>query len=126
MLISKKLIELIPPDSKQLVPAGVHAAPKLEWILRAAGAYGILEVTQHFKLRSSQRGFTTVEALNVLRRGSISGVPEFCAEFSNWKFVVRGEHDAGTTLYVVAGVSGGDKRQTWVPHSVALITGYIR
>jgi hypothetical protein len=61
----------------------------------------------------------------VLRSGAILGSPEFCPEFCNWRFLVSGEHDRGT-LYVVAAVSAGDKRQICVPHSVVLITGYIR
>lgn len=121
---SRKKLALIAPIVSSLVP-GIHTRPQLEWILRSVAARGILEITQHFRIRSAERGFSTVEAQNVLRHGMISGAPEFCPDFCNWRFLVSGEHDNGT-LYIVAGVSGGDRRQVCVPHSVALITGYIR
>jgi hypothetical protein len=96
---------------------------ELERVLRTVGVNGILVVTPHFKMRAAQRGFTTPDALNVLRRGSLVGLPGFCPEFCNWKHVVKGVHDLGA-LFVVAGVSGGDERQTW-SNSVVLITGYL-
>jgi hypothetical protein len=81
-------------------------------------------MTSHFKMRASQRGFTSPEALQVLRHGKVQGSPEFCAEFCNWKFMMAGKHDYGR-LFVVAGVSAGDQRQIW-SSGVVLITGFLR
>src|SRR5579863_8469072 len=65
---------------------------------------GCVTVTSHFKMRAAQRGFTTPEALTVLKRGRIIRSPEFCAEFCNWKFSVEGDHDDGN-LIVIAAIS---------------------
>ena len=93
-------------------------------VLRNAGCGGDVEVTSHFKMRGAQRGFSTPEALNVLKRGRIASGPEFCAEFCNWKFSVELEHDDGD-LVIVAGVCAGDKGQIW-SGNVMMITGFIR
>jgi hypothetical protein len=97
---------------------------QLEEILRRAGSGGCVDSTSHFRMRAAQRGFTTPEALGVLKRGSIIGRPEFCPDFCNWKFCVEGEHDNGT-LVVVACVFAGDQGQVW-SGSVMLVTGYVR
>lgn len=104
-------------------PVGVRLVQPsdLERCLRHVGRKGILEVTFHFKMRSQQRGFTTVEALNVLRQGVVAGGPDFCPDFCNWRYVIEGEHDQGT-LSVVAAVSAGDPKRS---ASVVLITGFI-
>src|ERR1035437_1231897 len=96
----------------------------LERTIRAAGCGGCVDMTSHFKMRAAQRGFTTPDVMNVLRRGEIIGEPEYCPEFCNWKLSVRGEHDDGCLILAVA-VSAGDQCQTW-SQSVMLITGYIR
>jgi hypothetical protein len=93
-------------------------------VLRDAGRGGCVEVTSHFKMRGAQRGFSTPEALSVLRRGRIVSGPEFCAEFCNWKFLVELEHDNGD-LVIVAGVCAGEKGQIW-SRNVLLITGFVR
>jgi hypothetical protein len=77
-------------------------------VLRSAGRGGCVEVTSHFKMRAAQRGFSTPEAMNAIRRGRIVSGPEFCAEFCNWKFSVDLEHDDGD-LVIIATVCAGEK-----------------
>jgi hypothetical protein len=98
-------------------------APNAQLALRQAGSSGRVEVTSHFKMRASQRRFTTVDALNVLRAGRLEGTPEYCPEFENWKYTVSGKHDRGC-LYIVAALDLGKDRD----HSplAVLVTGYIR
>ena len=93
-------------------------------VLRKAGSGGCVEGTSHFRMRAAQRGFTTPDALNVLKRGSIVSGPEFCAEFCNWKFSVEFEHDNGE-LTIVAAVCASDVGRIWSDH-VMLITGFVR
>jgi hypothetical protein len=108
----------------QVRPLSERCLKALEGILRNAGSGGCVELASHFKMRAAQRGFTTPQALGVLKRGVIVGSPEFCPDFCNWKFTVEGEHDNGI-LCVVASVSAGDQGQVW-SGSVMLVTGYVR
>lgn len=105
-------------------PLGQGQIEQLVDLLRKAGTGGCVDVTSHFKMRAAQRGFTTPEALTVLKHGKVLSPPEFCGEFCNWKFSVEGDHDNGS-LVIVAAVSAGDAGHTW-SRSVMLVTGFIR
>lgn len=105
-------------------PLGKAAIDNLVDVLRSAGRGAKVTLTSHFTMRAAQRGFTAPEALGVLKRGTIVGGPDFCAEFCNWKFSVQGDHDDGH-LVIVAAVSAGERGNIWSGH-VMLITGYVR
>ena len=105
-------------------PLTIGAMGGLLYILRNAGRGGCVDVTSHFKMRAAQRGFSTPEALSVLRHGTVISGPDFCAEFCNWKFSVELEQD-DEDLVIVAGVCAGDAAQVW-SKNVMLITGFFR
>lgn len=80
----KGLASVLSVSQVEKAGQGVESTAELERILRNAGVLGVLELSSHFKMRTAQRKFTTVEALQILRRGEISGVPEFIPDFCNW------------------------------------------
>jgi hypothetical protein len=51
---------------------------------------GNVLITQHFKERQVERGFTTIDVERVLRDGKF-GAPEFCKDFNNWLFRIIGK-----------------------------------
>jgi|GEM_PF-7029639 len=122
--MSDKPVPGLPGQSRRLKPLSEPLQKQLENVLRKAASLGYVDVTSHFTARAAERGFTTVEALNVLKGGVLKCPPLFCAEFCNWKFLVSGEHDEGR-LVVAAAVCAGEEGQLW-SSSVPLITGYIR
>jgi hypothetical protein len=109
-------------QAQRQITTGERAS--LVQVLRNSGRGGCVEVTAHFRMRAAQRGFSTPEALNVLKRGNIAGEPEFCPDFCNWKCSADAEHDDGR-LVIVAAVCAGQEGQIWSPN-VMLITGFIR
>ena len=60
---------------------------------------GRVHLTEHLKQRAAERSFTAVDAERIIRTGSIVGEPEYCPEFNNWRFGLRGKCE-GRTLEV--------------------------
>lgn len=57
---------------------------------------GRIHVTEHFRQRSRERRFTSVDAERVLKTGYIVGVPNYCPVYENWCFSVIGISGART------------------------------
>ena len=88
-----------------------------------AGSSGRITITSHLKMRGSQRRFTTVEALNVVRTGKLEDRPEYCCNYGNWKYRMYGKHDYGYLWIVVAlGFDDEDCKRS----RIILVTGYVR
>lgn len=62
-------------------------------LLLRAIMVGNVIVTKHFKERSQQRNFTTVDVERVLRDGEFSAEPEYCEIFQDWVFRIAGKCD---------------------------------
>lgn len=98
-------------------------------LLRAVMVGNIL-ITKHFRERSVERGFTTIDVERVLRDGKIVGCPEHCEDFNNWVFRLTGKCETRNfearvaldwsedlelpTVVYITGMCKGDK--TWLRH----------
>jgi hypothetical protein len=58
-----------------------------------------MHITEHFKQRSCDRKFTTLDAERILKKGRMSRPPSYCPDFKNWCFSVIGESE-GRTLEI--------------------------
>ena len=47
---------------------------------------GRVHVTEHFKMRSRERDFTTVDVEQAIRQGHLLSEPSFCPDFETWVF----------------------------------------
>ena len=82
---------------------------------------GSAHITEHFKLRTTERNFTTVDAERIIRTGKIVGEPEYCPQFENWCFAVRGKCES-RTLEIRVGLDFNMDLESPV---MALITGFF-
>lgn len=92
---------------KQLrVPYGPQefplSIPNAHRLLVRALEIGNVEITGHFKQRGVERNFTTIDAENILRRGTICAKPVFDPEYENYCFNVRGKYEGRTLELKVA------------------------
>jgi hypothetical protein len=109
-------MRLDPQQSETKFPASVEHIPML--LVRALER-GRMHVTAHFKQRSKERDFNTVDAERIIRSGSMKGLPVYCTRFRNWRISVIGD-SCGRTLEIRLGLSVELDLDSPV---VALITG---
>jgi hypothetical protein len=75
------------PHIEPTLPVSIENARVL--IVKAL-VLGRMHVTEHFKERGRERGFTTVDAEKIVRDGAIVGKPSYCPRFENWRFKLTG------------------------------------
>jgi hypothetical protein len=51
---------------------------------------GRVQTTEHFKRRVVERKFTTIDIERAIKCGKIVRAPEYCEEYNNWVFRVKG------------------------------------
>lgn len=51
---------------------------------------GRIHITEHFKLRRSERNFTTLDVENAIKTSQMIAEPVYCAKFDNWVFRING------------------------------------
>lgn len=78
------------------------SASNLHLIIVRAWNVGRYHITDHFRLRSGQRGFNVIDAENAIRRGALRGAAKYCADYSNWKCRVIGPVEGRYLEIVVA------------------------
>lgn len=80
----------------------------LRKLLIRAVELGNLDITSHFKQRCLQRGFTTLDAENLIRSGLITVCekPWFDSENDHYRMTVRGKIE-GKTLEIGIGLDPG-------------------
>ena len=91
-------------------------------LLIRALEHGRIHVTEHFKQRSKERGFNTLDAERVVRHGSVKQEPVYCPRFRNWRFTLTG-FSYGRTLEICVGLSLELDLDSPV---LALITGILK
>ncbi len=91
--------QLRPQIKGEELPLSMANAQRLLW---RALEFGTIEVTGHFKKRGIQRHFTTVDAENILRNGTICSKPRFDPDYENYCFSVRGKYEGKTLELKVA------------------------
>ncbi len=92
-----------------------------EQVLRKAWIAGRSLLGEHFRKRSQERSFSTLDVDRVLRLGKIQGKPEYCPIFCNWKYRVRGQ-SGEQVLEVVVGLDPNEDFDQCP--LIVLITGY--
>lgn len=61
--------------------------------LESWGKGGRIRSTDHFRTRSSERNFSTLDVQEVIRHGRPECKAEFCREFNNYKYRFQGMVD---------------------------------
>lgn len=92
-------------------------------IIRKALLAGRKQISEHFKRRSTERGFDAVDAHNVIRNGRLRRQPEYCPDFKNWKYRVIAEVEEKQLEIVVALDPGEEYEKSPL---IVLVTGYWR
>ncbi len=105
--------ERTPPLSLE----NTHVVISRAWML------GRVRYASHFTARCRERGVTTVDIGNVIRRGKIHGKGEFCPEFRNWRFRIRAVLEEEVLEVVVALDPNEDYELTPL---IVLITVYCK
>ena len=90
-------------------------------VIQRAWSVGRVQVTPHFRKRSRERDFTTLDVGNVIRYGLACSQAEFCEQFQNHKYRIRLVMEDSTLEVVIALDYSEDYQQ--VP-LVVLVTGY--
>lgn len=89
------------PQSESKLPMSLENARIM--LIRALDV-GRIQVTEHFKQRGRERGFTTVDAERIVRHGTVVGIPTECPQFRNWRFKLTGI-SCGQVLEIYVGLS---------------------
>jgi hypothetical protein len=97
--MSQEWKQLRVPYHPEEFPISIANAHRL--LVRAL-ELGNVEVTGHFKQRGTERNFTTVDAENILRKGTICRKPIFDPAYENYCFNVRGKYEGRTLELKVA------------------------
>jgi hypothetical protein len=74
MQIAQPQPELKPPVSME----------NLRVLLVKALDSGRIHITKHFRSRCNERGFTTIDAERIIRKGGFVGAPTYSTEFKSW------------------------------------------
>jgi hypothetical protein len=92
-------------EAQRRVGALPMSIDNLRKLLIRAVELGNLDITSHFKQRCLQRGFTTLDAENVVRSGQITVCerPWFDAENDHYRMTVKGKIE-GKTLEIGIGL----------------------
>lgn len=91
-------------------------------LLVRAYELGNVDTTDHFRLRASERHFTTVDVENVVRTGQLIGKPHFSPAYRNWCVRIVGKIE-GRTLEVRLALDPGVDFESPL---LTLITGIRR
>jgi hypothetical protein len=71
-------------------------------VITRAWMIGRVRYSDHFTVRCRERRVTTIDVGNVIRTGRMVGNGEYCPEFRNWKYRIRGEVEGDLIEVVVA------------------------
>jgi hypothetical protein len=97
-------------------------------IVRAAFLAGRKHVSQHFKARSMERKFDTLDAQNVITTGNLCCLPEYCPDFETWKFrIIADLEDEKLDMRKLEIVVALDPAEDYEKSPlIILVTGYWR
>lgn len=90
-------------DSDQSLKGLPLSLSNVKRLLIRALETGNIEITGHMKRRCGEREFTTVDAENVIRTGTICSKAQFDPEFENYRITVRGRIE-GRILEIQVGL----------------------
>lgn len=79
---------------------------------------GIVEPHPHFLRALKDDGLDLVDAIFVLKRGSIYDEPEFDVSFQQWRYRIEGKEPGGLWLAIIFAFKAVDE--------ALLITAYVR
>lgn len=81
-------------------PAPLSVAEVAELVRAVVGGNGSIIPTDHFKKRGRQRDFSTRDALEVLRTGTVSPAPLWNDKTEAWNYDIAGQDIEGDALTV--------------------------
>lgn len=110
-----------PQPAKAKVSHAPMSSLNAQGVALCALEHGTERISQHFKERAMERGFSTIDAENVIRDGRPKGGPEYCPDFGNYKYHFIGKVDDQTLEVVVALDPSRDFEKS---PAVILLTGY--
>jgi hypothetical protein len=118
-----KILERKDQPTGVVQPAATLSVENAQVVITRAWMFGRVRYASHFTERSRERRLTTVDVGNVLRTGEIVGKPEYCPDFRNWKYRLRGTVE-GETLEVVVALDPEEDYD--LSPLIVLITAYFK
>jgi len=92
-------------------------------VIQGAWSIGRVHITPHFRNRSQERDFTTLDVGNVIRYGEMCPEAEFCEQFQSHKYRMRLVMDDSMLEIVLALDCAEDYQRAPL---IVLVTAYWR